>query len=112
MADSRFAKAAAYERPMGRWSERVAPLFLELARSGDAGRILDVRCGTGALVEAVAGRTGPSTIVGIDPSQTFIAYARQRFPDSRFSCSMRGSLKSAAAALFWRRSASASRNAA
>lgn len=41
--------------------------------------------GTGALVEAVAGRTGASTIVGIDPSQPFIAYARQRFPDPRFS---------------------------
>ena len=85
MADSRFAKAAAYERLMGRWSERLAPLFLEFSQFRDAGSVLDVGCGTGALVEAMAGRTSASTIVGIDPSQPFIDYARQRFPDPRFS---------------------------
>jgi len=85
MTDSRFAKAAAYEKLMGRWSERVAPLFLEFSRLRDAGKVLDVGCGTGALVEIVAGRTDASTIVGIDPSQPFIDYARQRFPDPRFS---------------------------
>ena len=84
MTDSRFAKAAAYERMMGRWSERLAPLFLEFARPGDAGRVLDLGCGTGALVDAVAVRTGASAIVGIDPSQPFIDYARRRFPEPRF----------------------------
>lgn len=84
MADSRFVKAAAYERMMGRWSKRLAPLFLEFVRLGDVGRVLDVGCGTGALVDAVAGRTSASAIVGIDLSPPFIDHARQRFPDPRF----------------------------
>lgn len=84
MADM-FPNAVAYEKLMGRWSERLAPLFLDFAGIRDGGRILDVGCGTGALVDSVARRAGRSSIVGIDPSPPFIDYARQRFPDPRFT---------------------------
>jgi len=84
MADM-FPNATAYERLMGRWSERLAPLFLDFAAVRDDGRVLDVGCGTGALVDAVVKRGAGSTVVGIDPSQPFIDYARQRFPEERFS---------------------------
>ena len=84
MADL-FTNAIAYEKLMGRWSERLAPLFLDFAGVRDGGRILDVGCGTGALVDAVARRASRSSVVGIDPSQSSIDYARQRFPDPRFS---------------------------
>jgi SAM-dependent methyltransferase len=84
MADL-FPSAIAYEKMMGRWSERLAPLFLDFAGIPDSGRVLDVGCGTGTLVDAVARRAGESTIVGIDPSQPFIDYARQRFAGSRFT---------------------------
>lgn len=83
MADM-FPNAVAYERMMGRWSARLAPLFLDFARVRDGGRILDVGCGTGALVEAVASLGDRSKIVGIDPSRPFIDYARQRFTNPRF----------------------------
>ena len=84
MADM-FPNAFAYEKLMGRWSERLAPLFLDFAGVRDDGRILDVGCGTGALVDSVARRAGRSSVVGIDPSQPSVDYARKRFPDSRFS---------------------------
>jgi SAM-dependent methyltransferase len=69
---------------MGRRSERLAPLFLDFAGVQDGARVLDVGCGTGALVDAVVKRGAGSTVVGIDPSQPFIEYTRQRFPGPRF----------------------------
>jgi SAM-dependent methyltransferase len=84
MADM-FPNAVAYEKLMGRWSEKLAPLFLDFAGVRDGGRILDVGCGTGALVDSVARRASRSSIVGIDPSQPFVDYARQRLPHSRFT---------------------------
>lgn len=84
MADM-FPNATAYERLMGRWSERLAPLFLDFAAVRDRDRVLDVGCGTGALVDAVVKRGAGSTVVGIDPSQPFIDYARQRFSGPRFT---------------------------
>jgi len=79
-----FANAIAYERMMGRWSSRLALQFLDFANP-PAGRILDLGCGTGSLVQALAGRPGRSEIVGIDPAQPFIDYCRQRFSGPGFS---------------------------
>ena len=84
MADM-FPNSIAYEKLMGRWSERLAPLFLDFAGVRDGGRILDVGCGTGALVDALGNRRSVSKITGIDPSQPFIDYARRRFPGPRFT---------------------------
>ena len=64
MADM-FSSATAYEATMGRWSARLAPLFVHFAAIPDGGRVLDVGCGTGSLVSAVAAAP-QSTIVGID----------------------------------------------
>lgn len=83
-----FANALAYEDTMGRWSARLAPLFASFARVSDGGDVLDVGCGTGSLVKTLAA-TGPrSRIVGVDPAQPFIDYARTQFSDSRiaFDC--------------------------
>ena len=83
-----FANALAYERFMGRWSARLAPLFADFAGVRDDTRILDVGCGTGSLVHEIAARTRRATIVGIDPSEGFLAHARARFSDPRitFDC--------------------------
>ncbi len=70
---------------MGRWSVRLAPLFANFARITDGGRVLDVGCGTGSLVRTVAGMARQSAIVGIDPAQPFIEYARTRCADSRIT---------------------------
>ena len=87
MADI-FANAVAYEGMMGRWSARLAPLFADFAQVRDGYKLLDVGCGTGSLVQVVADRTRRSEIVGIDPAQPFIDYARTRFADPRitFDC--------------------------
>lgn len=80
-----FANATGYEQLMGRWSVRLAPLYAEFARLGDVGRILDVGCGTGALIETIANLTRNAEIVGVDPAQSFIDYARTRFSDPRIA---------------------------
>jgi SAM-dependent methyltransferase len=80
-----FTNAIGYEEMMGRWSIRLAPLFANFAKIADGGRVLDVGCGTGSLVRTVAGMTHRSEIVGIDPVQPFIEYARTRLADSRIT---------------------------
>ena len=80
-----FVSASAYDNMMGRWSTRLAPLFVGFARVRDGARILDVGCGTGSLVQAVADVARESKIVGIDPAPTFIEHCRKRFADPRFA---------------------------
>ena len=66
-----FANAIAYEEMMGRWSKRLAALFLDFTGIRDAHKILDVGCGTGSLVRSILDRTRRAQIVGIDPAQAF-----------------------------------------
>lgn len=80
-----FANAIGYEQLMGRWSARLAPLFVEFARVRDGGRILDVGCGTGALVRTIANTARSSELVGVDPAQSFIDYARTQSHDPRIT---------------------------
>ena len=73
-----FSGAGAYQRFMGRWSEMLAPLLVDFARPPDAGRVLDVGSGTGALAFAVAARRPRCQVLGIDPSPEYVGFARQR----------------------------------
>ena len=82
MADM-FSNTEAYENYMGRWSARLAPLFLNFAGIRDGERALDVGCGTGILSRAVAGAAPRSEVVGVDPSETFIEHARAQGDDPR-----------------------------
>ena len=72
-----FANAIGYEQLMGRWSVRLAPLYTDFARLRDVGRILDVGCGTGALVKTMAHSTKETEIVGVDPAQSLRGVAPQ-----------------------------------
>ena len=81
----RYTKAAAYDDYMGRWSERLAPLFADFAQVRDDTRVLDVGCGTGVLAKLLSGTTRRLILVGIDLSQPFIDSCRLRFTDPRFS---------------------------
>src|SRR4051812_17220761 len=47
-----FQDADAYDRLMGRWSRRLAPLLIGFGGLADGERILDVGCGTGSLTFA------------------------------------------------------------
>jgi ubiquinone/menaquinone biosynthesis C-methylase UbiE len=48
-AAARFQSADAYERLMGGWSRRLAPLLIRFGGLADGDRVLDVGCGTGSL---------------------------------------------------------------
>lgn len=64
----------AYERLMGRWSRRLAPLFVKFADLPLGGTVLDTGCGTGSLAEASA-REGHETIAA-DIAPAFAMWAR------------------------------------
>ncbi len=73
-----FADAEGYERFMGRWSRLLALPFAEFAALPDKGRVLDIGCGSGALTFAIAGMKREVQVVGIDPSEQYVAYAQSR----------------------------------
>ncbi len=60
-----------YERYVGRWSRRVAPLFLDWLAAPADRDWLDVGCGTGALCGAILDRCSPRSVSGVEPSDGF-----------------------------------------
>lgn len=72
-----WERGSPYERYVGRWSRRVAPLFLAWLGVPAGRRWLDVGCGTGALCAAILDRCSPSSVGGIEPSVGFLQTARQ-----------------------------------
>ncbi len=68
---------------MGRWSARLAPLFLDFCDVGDAQSYLDVGCGTGALTKTILARQGDTVVVGLDPAGEFIARLNAEVADGR-----------------------------
>jgi SAM-dependent methyltransferase len=69
-----WASGDAYEPFVGRWSRRVAREFIEWLDLGANARWLDVGCGTGAA---------PREVLGVEPSEGFIAHARRHTQGSR-----------------------------
>ncbi|HYQ81778.1 MAG TPA: class I SAM-dependent methyltransferase [Anaeromyxobacteraceae bacterium] len=67
-----------YEAYVGRWSRLVARELLAWLGAPRLGRWLDVGCGTGTLVEAIAERARPRLVLGIDRSKGFVGHARAR----------------------------------
>jgi SAM-dependent methyltransferase len=78
-----YSDPAAYERFMGRWSARLAPLFVRFAGVRDGQRILDVGCGTGSLSRTLLAIGQAISVVGVDPTEDYVAFARQGACDSR-----------------------------
>jgi trans-aconitate methyltransferase len=70
----------AYERCMGRWSRQLAPLFLRWVDAPPAQRWLDIGCGTGALSAAIFDSCAPAAVIGVDPSEGFLATAKRALP--------------------------------
>jgi SAM-dependent methyltransferase len=74
----RFEDGAAYERMMGVWSRLAGNPFLDwLALPSDL-RWIDVGCGTGAFTELIVDHCRPAEVLGIDPSEGQLAFARTR----------------------------------
>lgn len=78
-----FATSAAYERFMGRWSRLLAPGYIAFAGVKNGDRVLDVGTGTGALASTINATMPASEIIGIDPSDGFITFARSRATSAR-----------------------------
>jgi ubiquinone/menaquinone biosynthesis C-methylase UbiE len=75
-----FTDGAAYERMMGRWSRLAGEQFLRWIDVPSGQRWIDVGCGNGAFTEEISNAAKPSMIVGIDPSDAQVAFARTRLP--------------------------------
>ncbi len=78
-----FRNAAGYERLMGRWSRRLAPLLIGFAGLRDGDRVIDVGCGTGSLIFTLPQCADIMAAVGIDISEGYLEYARSRNRDGR-----------------------------
>jgi SAM-dependent methyltransferase len=68
----------AYEVFLGRWTRRLAEPLLDFADFSDAGRLLDVGCGTGSLTSAMAARWPIRPVVGVDIALPYVAFARSQ----------------------------------
>lgn len=75
-----FGDADSYARFMGRFSEPLAPRFVDHVGLPDQGRVLDVGCGPGILTDVLVQRLGAGRVDGIDPAPAFVAAARDRLP--------------------------------
>ena len=78
-----FSMSAEYERFMGRWSRLLAPQYVAFAGVKNGDRVLDVGTGTGSLASALETTMSSGEIVGIDPSEAFISYARKNAKSGR-----------------------------
>ena len=102
-----FSDGAAYERLMGRWSQKVATGFLDWLAVPPGLDWLDVGCGNGAFSEVIQDMAECRSLTGIDPSEAQIDYARHRkgadqatfhvgdaqelpFPDASFDATVMG----------------------
>jgi SAM-dependent methyltransferase len=77
--------AEVYDRFVGRYSPGLARAMCEVAGVRPGQRALDVGCGSGALVAALAERVGAENVAGIDPSEPFVDAARARVPGARIT---------------------------
>src|SRR4051794_25572047 len=73
--------ADSYDRFMGRYSRLLSPQLCDLAGVVAGQRVLDVGCGPGALTTELVARVGPAAVSAVDPSEPFVAAARERHPD-------------------------------
>jgi SAM-dependent methyltransferase len=75
-----FVAADAYDRFMGRYSRLLSPQMADLAGIAARQRALDVGCGPGALTTELVDRLGADAVAAVDPSEPFVAAARERHP--------------------------------
>jgi len=78
-----FSEGKAYEAFMGRWSSALAKEFVAFCEVGDEESLLDIGSGTGALSLELEASAPRARIIGIDPSQGYVAYAQERAQTDR-----------------------------
>jgi ubiquinone/menaquinone biosynthesis C-methylase UbiE len=73
-----------YEYFMGRWSQKMAPVFLQWLQFPGGKSWLDLGCGTGALSKAIFDLCHPASITGVDPSPDFLSVASKKITTGHF----------------------------
>jgi ubiquinone/menaquinone biosynthesis C-methylase UbiE len=73
-----WANGASYEGYVGRWSRLVAREFLRWLAVPPQACWLDVGCGTGALSQTILEVASPRSMLGVDPSEGYLARAREQ----------------------------------
>lgn len=73
----------AYEMYVGRWSRKTGKKFLAWLDAPREQRWLDLGCGTGALTSQILQDCEPKSVVGVEPSEGFLAQAREVTRDER-----------------------------
>jgi len=74
-----------YDQVMGRWSARLAEVFLDFSGGADGEDILDAGCGTGSLTSALSRRIKARSITGVDFSPIYVDYASAAIRDPRIT---------------------------
>jgi ubiquinone/menaquinone biosynthesis C-methylase UbiE len=77
------APAEVYDRFVGRYSPGLAQGMCDAAGVRRGQRALDVGCGSGALLLALAVIVGAENVVGVDPSEPFLKAAQAKVPGAR-----------------------------
>jgi len=74
----RFRDGASYDVMMGTWSLAVGDIFLDWIAPASGLDWIDIGCGSGAFSSLIAERCAPKSILGIDPSEAQLEFARSR----------------------------------
>src|SRR5215469_203351 len=80
-----FQNPEAYEKQMGRWSRRLAPLLIQFGGLADGDRVLDVGCGTGSLTFALPQIANIASGIGIDLTEAYVEFSRAQNTDPRIT---------------------------
>ena len=72
-----------YEHYMGRWSRQMAAKFIAWLAPPRRAAWLDIGCGTGALTATILSECNPKSVLAVDQSKDFIAYAQAHVSDKR-----------------------------
>ena len=76
--DDEWGSGDRYEPYVGRWSRGIADRFVTWVRPAAGRRWIDVGCGTGALTDTVLASASPASVLAVDRSAAYLAYARPR----------------------------------
>jgi 2-polyprenyl-3-methyl-5-hydroxy-6-metoxy-1,4-benzoquinol methylase len=79
-ATAGFQNLEAYEKLMGRWSRRLAPLLVRFGGLSGGDRVIDVGCGTGSLTFTVREIANVSSVASVDLTEAYLEFARAHIP--------------------------------